>query len=238
MALGALNRIQTPPSQDEKPVKGYEKIQRSYGHSKYNAARQTTDPFGAGHNTSEAQAGEPTGTPAFLNTDPMTPSVSGYPSSHAMPIGVFEGNQDVELVRGISEHMVRQSTILQQILSAIRMTQPTMQAFIWGNDKQLNANIPTDFKFVVGSHPVPALKLVVQNNTASTVFMGLGSGASPAGLQLAAGAIFDSIVNINYLSLLCAATVQLSGPNGVFNTAAVLVQAWTNPEWVRSWGQL
>jgi hypothetical protein len=211
MATGAKNAVKLNPSAV------------GYGRPKYNA----------GNIAPETRATVPGHIPG-----PMPEQYENYQYLDELvkvPEGDVQGVWGIE-VPGIGDPVARLNSTLQQILVAIKMTQPSMQCFIWGGDEDILASQPTELKFMLGTHPVPALKLVVQNNSASTIYLGLAQPASLAGIQLLPSGLFDSIVNIKYLSLFCQSTVGLSGVNGVFEANSVVVQAWSNPEWIKTRG--
>jgi hypothetical protein len=227
MATGAIRR-------DDQKVETQIKENR-YGHSKYDAARNIPNPE---QSNLQPQGLETSDNPQFLNTDPLHPAPAGFPSAHPTPIGDLKGQDTTGVTRGLDEWFISQNTILSQMLAAIKGMRPILPCFIRGGDNSLLANQPTTLKFVIGEHPVPALKLLIQNNTLVNVFFGLSEGASANGFILAPGQWFDSEVFTYALSLLTVTAQPLSGVNGQSFAAAVRVQAWTNPEWTRSWGQI
>ncbi len=211
MATGAKNAVYFNPSSV------------GYGRPKYNA----------GNIAPETRASVPGHIPAPM---PEQYENFGYLDELIqIPEGDVQGVWGIE-VPGIGDPVTQLNTTLQQILVAIKMTQPSMQCFIWGGDKSLLANQPSELKFMLGTHPVPALKLIVQNNTLLNVFLGLAQPASLAGILIPVGGLFDSVVNIKYLSLFSASAAAISGVNGVYAANAVVVQAWSNPEWIKTRG--
>jgi hypothetical protein len=215
------------------------KIQQGYGHSKYDASRNIPNPE---QTDLEPQGLETTNNPQFLNTDPLHPAPAGYPSSHPTQIGELKGQDNTGLTRGIDEWFISQNTILSQMLSMIRAQQPTMPVFIQANDNTLVANVPTDMRFVIGTKPVPALKIIVVNPTGSagTVWLGLGKPAAIGrGIPIPPGNVFDSIVTASYLSVISSVAFTLAGVNGQGSgVLALQIDAWSNPEWTRAWGNI
>jgi hypothetical protein len=230
MATGAIRR-------NDQEVQS--KIQKSYGHSKYDAGRNIPNPQ---QNNLEPQGLETSDNPQFLNTDPLHPAPAGYPSAHATQIGELKGQDNTGVTRGLDEWFISQNTILSQLLAATRAMQPTMPVWIQGGDNILIANVPTDLRFVIGTKPVPALKLIIQNPSggAGTVWVGLGKPAAIGrGTSIPPGNVFDSIVCAHYISLVCSVAFTLAGVNGQGSGAnALQIDAWSNPEWTRMWGMI
>jgi len=157
----------------------------------------------------------------------------------AIATGEQQWGEEGEEVPGITSHFVRLSTQLGQILATLRGMNPTLQCYIEGSDTILQASgTASMFYFQIAGHRVPALRLTIQNQSAGTVFLGISEPASQFGMALAPNAIFNSDVVIDYVSLWATAALNVSNIRGIKQANAIMIQAWSNPEWMRVWGQI
>jgi hypothetical protein len=130
---------------------------------------------------------------------------------------------------------------LQELVVWQRAQIPIMQVNIDG-PSSLNQQ-GQQYSFIIDNERVIALRLYIQNNTAGVIYYGLSQPASIGGLQIAAAGIVNlANVAVDYISLMAAGG---SPPvAGIRNTQmpnaanAVVVNAWSNPEFRRMWGSI
>ena len=134
--------------------------------------------------------------------------------------------------------LIQQTQILDAILGAVRMQNAQLPCRLEfdGNTTDLSNVYPKLIRFKIHQKTVPALRLMIQNNTPSNLYIDMVHNAQPGSLVLVPGGLFNEIVITDTVSLLSAGV----GPF-VINGAAsggVFVSAWSNPEWTKMWGQI
>jgi hypothetical protein len=136
-------------------------------------------------------------------------------------------------------------SIAQDILIALRMIKPSVIAIIDGQDFFDN-NVPVQYSFMLGAKRVPASKILIQNNAANPIAVGLSEMAvanadfqltnvAPNNILLLNDCVLDYVSFINTV----AGNINVNRiRNKLKKATAVSIWAWTNPEWEKFWGQI
>jgi hypothetical protein len=130
---------------------------------------------------------------------------------------------------------------LQELLAMQRALIPVTVCVIDGPSTIPAGGTSSEYAFMLDSKPVPALRFLVQNNTAAILYYGLNLPAFTGTFQLAAGGILNlTNVMVGFISFYTAAATPVTG---IRNQSAstgngIVIQAWSNPEWKDMWGAI
>lgn len=142
-------------------------------------------------------------------------------------------------------HMQVQINVMQLLRSALvelKKAHPQLRANIVGQAIGGKQNAFSDtqagrFSFTVNGKKVPALRLLIQNNTASTIYLDMDKDATAGSIAIGAGGFFNEEVTCEYVSFLNSAAGVTQQVNQQ-QSGSVVLQAWSNPEWANAWGQI
>jgi hypothetical protein len=145
--------------------------------------------------------------------------------------------------------------LLEKNLLATRSVHPNMTCDVYmmkGDNPTVNsdgAGESCQFKFQVSGRPVPALALMMQNNSAQPINYNLDDPATPGSFVLGVGAVIQiafAAIHQLYLWVPTAGTsfsgLSNAGKGGHHGggtaAAAIAITAWSNPEWITVWGTI
>ena len=164
---------QFTPDRDETAGKRYFKTKYN-PNQPFNLDRPTVDRSGQVADTSQPYQS----TKLVGDVDPFTGQAQGG--------GKFPDNDEQGiLVKGITEQLSGIAELLGQNLAAVRALNPNVVMTIDG-PASLQATQMQQYFFEIDGRRCPALRLLIQNNSASLVNIGLSNSASTGDLQIAA----------------------------------------------------
>jgi hypothetical protein len=169
------------------------------------------------------------------DVDPFTGKAQG-------PAGFLQYDEQGILIKGLTEQVAGLAALLEQQLVAMRNIHPTMVVTLDG-PTALVANVQASYYFEIDGRRVTALSLLIQNNTGQIIYVGLSNPATTGDYQIpSGGSLTINDVSLDFISFLCALAVNV---NGQFNRIgsqrgvnALVVTAWSNPEYRRAFGQV
>lgn len=182
---------------------------------------------------------------------PTIPTFEGYTvpglKSIKGPVDPLEGPGGPDTEAGLVQDDSILEALFKRILIATRAAHPMMSCAIEGQ-QSLPANSGDFIKFAIGKKTVPALALVIQNNSGAVISVGLDDPPSPVNFQLPSTAGQNLLV-VQYAALQFASiwVTQQTYVVGVHNKQqnqattnanSVFINAWSNPEWDKVWGEI
>jgi hypothetical protein len=182
--------------------------------------------------------------PGLGDVDPLTGRVEGDMREYENEILKAQTFQDNHL-----EIMRHQLTQMERLINAVKRLNPIMPCLVdgglgavfAGNTSQrgmgyLITNLESrEFRFTVDGKRVPALKLIVQNNSTDTIFANFGNAANVGDFQVLseATAYLEVVTESVWLITETTDGVVVNG-----NVEGVYLAAWSNPEWSAVHGQV
>ena len=176
------------------------------------------------------------------------PTFEGYTvpglSSIKGPIDPLEGPGGPDTEAGLVQDDSILLALFKRILIATRAAHPMMSCAIEG-PQNFPANSGDFIKFAIGKKTVPALALLIQNNSGAAISIGIDDPPSPVNLQLANGAtLVVQYGAVQFISLWVTANTFVIGVHNrktdpaTTNANSVYINAWSNPEWDKVWGAI
>lgn len=174
------------------------------------------------------------------------PSFEGYTvpglKSIVGPTDPLKGADKPDDVSGLAEDGI--IGLLEKILIGIRAVHPTSPIQIKGGIPLLTAGTGDTYKFFMNNRPIPAMNVLVQNNTGALVYVGIDEQPSQMGIQLATGQTLQiADVDVHWISLFTTNQAWVNGltdtktnPTPTQLTNCITIYAWSNPEWYNVWG--
>lgn len=208
-----------------------------------------TTRFPAGEDVSygtrlQRMAQQKIGVPGLGDVDPLTGRVEGDMRQYESAILQEQNFQDNHL-----EIMRHQLTQMERLIHAVKALNPIMPCLVDGGSGSVfvtNANLrgagylitnleSREFRFTVDGKRVPALKLVIQNNSIDTIFANFGNASNLGDFQVLpeATAYLEVVTESVWLITETTDGIQVNS-----NIEGVFLAAWSNPEWSAVHGQV